>query len=458
MTTPEPISGIFDLSTLRAPTPGDDIPFASTRPSGAMPKLAPPQLSSFPPTKIPPAVLPPPMGAPLPWSTPPTTPTGFGGQAPGPANPFMQPAAPEAGASSWGMQGTPLSQLSMPPTSGPFPTTAPSPSSPGLSLNDLAASMQGRTPSLQPPYAAPAGAPSSSYSSPFNSPPPTSPFSSQTPAQATPFSTNTPLPPRHPQGSGARTSSLVGVLGSDLFPGRGPEGPTLPPSGPPPPRSGPLASDAPSTTIDPFAAIGSGPDLRSNPGVPRAALQSAGRESPAQQSAAQQSAALQSAAQQDSARVDAARSQPTSGSRPLAEAVNFARPMPRSSSEGMRTPTPPSAVLQAFSWLTLLFACVVVVGGGAFSAWTAGIVDLDAAVLPVLEAKVGIVPPRSYTGRDDVTVDELLRAAEKARATQDLVGEGVFLKRAAETAPLDVELKDRLARVLKALGLAAHEH
>lgn len=124
----------------------------------------------------------------------------------------------------------------------------------------------------------------------------------------------------------------------------------------------------------------------------------------------------------------------------------------------MRTPTPPSAVLQAFSWLTLLFACVVVVGGGAFSAWTAGIVDLDAAVLPVLEAKVGIVPPRSYTGRDDVTVDELLRAAEKARATQDLVGEGVFLKRAAETAPLDVELKDRLARVLKALGLAAHEH
>jgi hypothetical protein len=256
---------------------------------------------------------------------------------------------------------------------------------------------------------------------------------------APPASPNAPLPPRHPQGSGVRTSSLVGVLGADLFPGHTLDGPMLPATDPltTPPRSqplpSPLKSDAPSTMVDPFAAISSGPDLRSSPGVSRASLQNA--------------------ALHENSLSDAPRAPSVPPVRALAETPYAARQTSRSVTDGEGTPKVPSAALGALSWVSLLLAVVVVVVGGAFSAWTAGIVDLDPHVLPVLESRFALLPPRSFTGRDDVTVDELLRRANEAKTANDLVGEGVLLKQAAAAAPLDADLQARLSQLLRALGL-----
>lgn len=438
-TAPEPISGIFDLSTLRAPTPGDQIPFANTRPSGAMPKLEPPGLSSFPPTKIPPAVLPPTFGAPSstggpgfpvpPSSTGPLPSTsGPGFAAPPSSNPFLSGAQPSGAPAPWTSPQTPAHELAGVPRAA-HPASS-------MSLPDLAAQMQGRTPSLQPPTSAPSGIPTtSSIGGPFSPPPATSPFSGGfTPSASTPFGqpASAPLPPRHPQGGPQRTSSLVGVLGADLFPSRPPEGPTLPqdPNAPVPrsnafnvpPTGNPMRSDAPSTAVDPFAAAMTPTGPRSTPGVPRAALaDSAARESP----------------------------------KKTGEVPRATRPVAETPVD-VKRPARPSAVLSLASWLALSLGVLLVLWGGLFSGWAASLVDLDRALLPALERRFEIAPPRSFTGKDDVSVEELTKIADAARARGDLVAEGVALRRARAAAPLDDALGARLTRVLNELKAPPH--
>lgn len=143
------------------------------------------------------------------------------------------------------------------------------------------------------------------------------------------------------------------------------------------------------------------------------------------------------------------------GAKKASDFSRAARPIAETPIDGQRPP-PPSAVLSLASWLALSLAVLLVLWGGLFSGWAASLVDLDRALLPTLEERFEVTPPRSFTGKDDVSVQELTKLADAARARGDLVAEGVALRRARAIAPLDDALGARLTRVLAELSAPPH--
>ncbi|MBM4280110.1 MAG: hypothetical protein FJ137_04940 [Deltaproteobacteria bacterium] len=111
----------------------------------------------------------------------------------------------------------------------------------------------------------------------------------------------------------------------------------------------------------------------------------------------------------------------------------------------------PSAVATIGSWAALALAGACALGGAMFAAWTSEAVDLDPTLLPTLEARFGVSPPRSFVGRDDRPFDELAAAAEASGAAGDLPGAAVLWKQALARRPEDPRATTALQRTIGGL-------
>jgi hypothetical protein len=125
-------------------------------------------------------------------------------------------------------------------------------------------------------------------------------------------------------------------------------------------------------------------------------------------------------------------------------------PPPRS--VGARLPRPPSAVLQAASWLFVVLSAVGAVGGAVFAGWTSEAIDLDDQLMAKAEELLGVRPPLSFTGKDDVSIDAIRREAMAQEAAGDLPSAAVLWQRVIARDPTDSTAKTALPRVQTALG------
>ncbi len=113
---------------------------------------------------------------------------------------------------------------------------------------------------------------------------------------------------------------------------------------------------------------------------------------------------------------------------------------------------PASMLLIAASWLFLAIGAASAVGGVVFAAWTSEAIDLDARLMPVVERTLGVHPPFSFVGADDVPLDELRREAMATESAGDLPAAAVLWRRVLARDAADATAKTALPRVMMALG------
>jgi predicted Zn finger-like uncharacterized protein len=113
---------------------------------------------------------------------------------------------------------------------------------------------------------------------------------------------------------------------------------------------------------------------------------------------------------------------------------------------------PASMLLTAASWVFLAVGAVSAVGGVVFAAWTSEAIDLDARLMPVVERSLGVHPPFSFVGADDVPVDALRREAMARESAGDLPAAVVLWRRVLARDADDATAKTALPRVMMALG------
>ena len=376
--------------------------------------------SSSLPGLAPPAPTSPPQAAPGFGQPPPgfgQAPPGFGqpgaGQAPGfgtapPTGAFgaLQPpsqqspfgAAPSPFGASPAPFGAPSpSPFGAPPSPSPFGGQAPAPSPFGAAPSPF-----GAAPSPFGASPAPFGAPSPSPFGAPSQPPSPSPFGAQPgtgfgPAPAAP----------------ATTGPLTAMMR------------TFDPSAPPP--SGMSGSSsmppAPSGDDDPFARLNI--DARQDPGLNVPTIERL-RPTPPPPRPAPTQAPLSSTT--------------TSTAAP----AKLARPP--------KEYRPPSRAMEAASWVFVGLGAISAVGGVVFAAWTSEAIDLDATLMPIVEEKLGVHPPRSFIGRDDVEIDVLRREAMAKESAGDLPAAAVLWRRVIARDDADATAKTALPRVMTALG------
>jgi hypothetical protein len=114
----------------------------------------------------------------------------------------------------------------------------------------------------------------------------------------------------------------------------------------------------------------------------------------------------------------------------------------------------PPWLATSVSWTALGVGVVVLLGGALLSAWSARVIDIDSVALPVLERTVGVRPPRSYVGLDDVVLPDLERHARDRRSQRDWGLEAVAWRRVLQKDPEHAAGKARFAKLLKLLGEA----
>lgn len=113
---------------------------------------------------------------------------------------------------------------------------------------------------------------------------------------------------------------------------------------------------------------------------------------------------------------------------------------------------PPSRAMEAASWVFVGLGAISAVGGVVFAAWTSEAIDLDATLMPIVEEKLGVQPPRSFIGRDDVEIDVLRRDAMAKESAGDLPAAAVLWRRVIARDDTDATAKTALPRVMTALG------
>lgn len=86
-----------------------------------------------------------------------------------------------------------------------------------------------------------------------------------------------------------------------------------------------------------------------------------------------------------------------------------------------RTAEGPSLGAFAASWVVLLMGVLAFGGGATFAAWTAGVIDLEGALMPLFEENLDVHPPISSLGRDALKPASIEAAAEGAALRGDLV-------------------------------------
>jgi predicted Zn finger-like uncharacterized protein len=104
------------------------------------------------------------------------------------------------------------------------------------------------------------------------------------------------------------------------------------------------------------------------------------------------------------------------------------------------------------SYVALAAAVVAVVGGMTFAGWTSESLDLDDTLMASFENGLGVRPPRSFTGKDDVPLDELRRAATAKESAGDLASAAVLWRRVRARDASDQTARTAEPRVLTALG------
>ena len=113
---------------------------------------------------------------------------------------------------------------------------------------------------------------------------------------------------------------------------------------------------------------------------------------------------------------------------------------------------PASMLLTAASWVFLAVGAASAVGGVVFAAWTSEAIDLDARLMPVVERSLGVHPPFSFVGADDVPLDALRRDAMARESAGDLPAAVVLWRRVLARDADDATAKTALPRVMLALG------
>ena len=113
---------------------------------------------------------------------------------------------------------------------------------------------------------------------------------------------------------------------------------------------------------------------------------------------------------------------------------------------------PVSMLLNAASWVFLVVGAASAVGGVVFAAWTSEAIDLDARLMPVVERSLGVHPPFSFVGADDVPLDALRRDAMARESAGDLPAAVVLWRRVLARDADDATAKTALPRVMLALG------
>jgi hypothetical protein len=104
------------------------------------------------------------------------------------------------------------------------------------------------------------------------------------------------------------------------------------------------------------------------------------------------------------------------------------------------------------SWVVLAAAAAATIFGITFAGWTSESLDLDASLMPAFEGTLGVHPPRSFHGADDMPVDELRRLAQAKETEGDLAGAAVAWRRVQARDPADKTATSALPRVMTALG------
>lgn len=135
---------------------------------------------------------------------------------------------------------------------------------------------------------------------------------------------------------------------------------------------------------------------------------------------------------------------------PPASAPPSAEPPP-ASAKPPRRPLP-RAVKEGVAWGALAVSALVLVGGLLLTGWTLGKLPLDDTLMPIAERQLGVRPPWSSIGLDQRPLNELEKAAEKAREERDLAVEASAWRRVLARAPEHEDARRRLRKLLALLG------
>ncbi len=117
-----------------------------------------------------------------------------------------------------------------------------------------------------------------------------------------------------------------------------------------------------------------------------------------------------------------------------------------------RAPRGPSVVGAAASWVFVIASAVGAVSGAVFAGWTSEAIDLDQKLMAQAENVLGVRPPLSFTGKDDVAIDVVRREAMAKESAGDIPGAAVLWQQVIAKDPADATAKTAHSRVLTALG------